>query len=105
LTVPPPELGQLTQLEELGLGHNHLTAVPIELGRLSNLTVLDLSYNQLTTLPAELGRLTSLMELDLEGNPLAQPLADLVDQGTSAVLAYLQSLEAPTPPTGQAPDS
>ena len=105
LTALPPELGGLAQLAGLWPGHNHLTAVPPELGRLTNLNVLHLSYNQLTVLPAELSRLARLVELDLEGNPLAEPLASLVEQGIKAVLAYLRSLEAPTPPTGQAPDS
>jgi leucine-rich repeat protein SHOC2 len=46
---------------KLTMGDFSLTgAVPAEIGRLSALRVLNLGHNQLTTLPAEIGQLTSL---------------------------------------------
>ena len=46
---------------KLTMGDFSLTgAVPAEIGRLSALRVLTLGHNQLTTLPAEIGQLTSL---------------------------------------------
>jgi internalin A len=53
---------------------------------------MNLSSNQLTTLPAWIGQLTNLQQLNLQGNRLAEPLPDLVAQGSQAVLAYLRSL-------------
>ena len=51
LTVLPPEIGQLSQLDLLYLHVNQLTALPPEIGQLSQLTALWLSSNQLSALP------------------------------------------------------
>ena len=63
----PPELGNLANLESLGLGANELSGpLPPELGKLVNLTKLWLPGNQLTgSLPRELGNLTRLERLVL----------------------------------------
>ncbi len=68
----PPELGRLSNLNQLALFGNQLTGeIPPELGRLSNLTRLDLGDNQLTgAIPPELGRLSNLSHLALYWNPL-----------------------------------
>ena len=50
LTELPPEIGQLTKLQELGLSKNQLTALPPEIGQLAQLRKLDLSVNQLSSL-------------------------------------------------------
>jgi Leucine-rich repeat (LRR) protein len=45
----PKELGSLTHLQELNLGHNNLTGnIPKELGSLTHLQQLFLLYNNLT---------------------------------------------------------
>ena len=45
----PAELGNLTNLQELDLGHNSLTGeIPAELGNLTYLQELDIGYNSLT---------------------------------------------------------
>ncbi len=69
----PPELGDLSSLEVLNLGHNNLSGdIPPELGELSNLMRLDLSYNYLSgEVPPELGDLSSLVTLDLFSNELS----------------------------------
>ena len=70
--IIPPELGQLTELEELNLSGNWLTGIiPPELGRLDDLELLDLSYNLLTgSLPGEWGGLARLREARLNNNDL-----------------------------------
>ncbi|MDE2876040.1 MAG: Ig-like domain-containing protein [Gemmatimonadota bacterium] len=63
----PPELGNLSNLEWLGLGVNELSGpLPPELGKLVKLTKLWLPGNRLTgSLPPELGNLTRLERLVL----------------------------------------
>ena len=70
--IIPPELGQLTELEELNFSGNWLTGIiPPELGRLDDLELLDLSYNLLTgSLPGEWGGLARLREARLNNNDL-----------------------------------
>ena len=69
----PPELGNLTNLELLGLGYNDLTGqIPSELSNLSRLKWLSFGGNQLSgEIPAELGSLTALQILNLGGNDLS----------------------------------
>ena len=73
----PPEIGQLTYLNELYLSGNKLTALPSEIGRLTRLTELDLSSNKLITLVPEIGQLIHLNELNLRGNQLATLLPEI----------------------------
>jgi len=68
LATLPPEIGNLTNLEELWLNNNELTTLPHEIGNLKNLERLDLSENQLTTLPHEIGNLKNLKDLYLDYN-------------------------------------
>ncbi|MBE9069834.1 leucine-rich repeat domain-containing protein, partial [Leptolyngbya cf. ectocarpi LEGE 11479] len=91
LTTVPKELGNLSNLTRLYLSKNQLTTVPKELGNLSNLTWLDLGANQLTTVPKELGNLSNLTLLTLhENSSLTVPPPEVVEQGTRAILTYLQ---------------
>ena len=64
----PPEIGQLTSLENLDLSDNDLTELPPEIGQLTSLENLDLSGNDLAELPPEIGQLTSLENLELGVN-------------------------------------
>ena len=71
LTGPiPPELGNLANLEELGISGNALSGpIPPELGNLANLELLWLDSNALTgPIPPELARLERLEDLGLRGN-------------------------------------
>ena len=69
----PAELGDLTNLTRLYLGHNQLSGeIPAELGNLTNLARLFLYDNQLSgEIPAELGNLTNLVRLYLGFNQLS----------------------------------
>ena len=103
LTGPiPAELGNLENLDNLGLGFNALTGripgelgalaglwqlhlagnalsgpIPAELGNLANLESLNLQSNELTgSIPVEFGRLTSLTGLLLSNNALTGPIPE-----------------------------
>jgi Leucine-rich repeat (LRR) protein len=68
----PPELEDLTQLQELSLFTNELSgSIPPQLGNLSQLQILYLSNNQLSgSIPTQLGNLSALKELLLAENNL-----------------------------------
>ena len=72
LTGPiPPELGNLAALRVLSLAYSDLTGpIPADLGKLATLERLNLTDNDLTGIPAELGGLTALVDLDLSRNAL-----------------------------------
>jgi hypothetical protein len=72
----PPELGNLTGLDNLYLKNNQLSGtIPVELGNLNSLKNLYLNANQFSgTIPAELGNLTQLKILYLNDNYLDGPI-------------------------------
>lgn len=105
LTELSPEIGNLTQLRGLWLADNSLANLPAEIGQLRELAYLDLSNNQLTHLPTELGNLIRLGQIQpvcddfqncvapylaIVGNPLVSHPEAIIQQGTNAILSYLQ---------------
>ena len=86
----PLEIGQLSDLEWLNVSNNQLTQLPEAIGQLSNLEWLNLSGNQLTRLPDAIVQLSNLERLILDNNPLVSPPPEMVENGTLAVLGYLQ---------------
>ena len=66
----PPEIGYLTELQELHLHYNSLYGtIPLEIGELTQLRELSLYQNDFSgTIPPVLGDLTELIELDLSYN-------------------------------------
>ena len=69
----PSDLGDLTNLQKLGLYDNQLSGqIPTELGNLSNLQNLIIATNRLSgQIPSDLGDLTNLQELVLYDNQLS----------------------------------
>jgi len=72
LTELPPEIVQLTNLQTLRLNDNRLTELSPEIVQLTNLQTLFLSNNRLAELPPEVGQLTNLQTLSLKDNRLAE---------------------------------
>jgi Leucine-rich repeat (LRR) protein len=66
------EIGNLTNLQYLGLANNQLTGnIPTEIGNLTNLQYLSLNQNQLTgSIPTQIGNLPNLEFLALNSNQL-----------------------------------
>jgi len=81
----PPELSQLSSLQDLNLEYNRLTGeIPPELGQLSSLQDLNLNDNDLTgEIPPELGQLSSLQDLDLNSNQLTGEIPSELSQLSS----------------------
>jgi internalin A len=88
----PPSIGELN-IHYLDMNSNHVSIVASEIGRLSGLRTLHLGNNRIMHLPPGLGTLPESINLRLNGNPLAEPLPELVERGTPALLAYLRSLQ------------
>ena len=62
----PPEIGNLSNLEDLRLMHNNITGLPEEIGNLSKLSYLDLRFaGSLGQLPSGLGSLNNLEYFDM----------------------------------------
>ena len=89
----PPELGSLTNLEELYLYSNQLSGViPASLGSLTHLEVLYLFRNQLSgAIPPELGSLTNLYRLYLDSNQLSGAIPPELGSLTNLEELYLYS--------------
>ena len=105
----PPQLGMLTELEELELAENRLTgAIPPELGNLGNLRILDLRYNQLSgAIPDEIGNLTKLGILGLGHNKLSGSIPSWLTELNNLYYIFLFSnvLTGKIPPgLGNLPD-
>ena len=85
----PAELGDLTNLQTLGLSQNQLSGeIPRELGDLANLRELVLWANELSgEIPEELGGLTNLQYLWLHRNGLSGEIP--AELGDLANLQYL----------------
>lgn len=75
----PETLGQLRELQFLGISKNFLTGnIPVSLGALKKLETVDLSYNQLSgSIPAGLGQLPRLSNLILCYNKLTGTIPSL----------------------------
>src|SRR5579863_7319219 len=69
----PKEIGNLTNLQELGLYNNKkISSIPKEIGNLTNLTILDLSDNEISSIPKEIGNLSRLQGLHLNYNQIRE---------------------------------
>jgi Leucine-rich repeat (LRR) protein len=66
----PPEILQMTNLQELDLSKNKMEEIPPGIGKLIHLKRLNLSNNKLVHLPEEIGQLKELEFLGLNRNEL-----------------------------------
>lgn len=64
----PPEIGQLSRLENLCINYTAITDVPVELRELKKLRWLSLGRNRLASAPAVIGELPQLEYVDLDDN-------------------------------------
>lgn len=85
------EIGHLSNLQNLYLGHNHFEGtIPQEIGILDNLVGLVLQGNQLTgSIPISIFNISSLQLLALDGNNLSGPLPGEVGNLTKLQIMYL----------------
>ena len=85
----PPEIGQLTGLEELSIGLNEFSgSLPKEIGDLSSLETLGLHNNQFSgPIPLELASLPSLRYLNLSLNSFSGPIPQ--ELGALSTLEHL----------------
>ena len=76
----PSEIGNLTNLLYLQLGHNNLIGeIPSEIGNLTNLENLFLGENELVgEIPVEIGNLTNLTILELNNNQLTGDIPESI---------------------------
>jgi len=84
LTEIPPEIAQLTSLQELNLNNNQISEIPEALAQLTSLQFLDLGHNQISEIPEALAYLTSLQGLYLGRNQISE---------IPEALAHLTSLQ------------
>ena len=70
ITVLPPEIGLLKELQMLVLNTTKLSALPPEIGQLKRLQTLVVDHTPLCSLPSEIGDLSQLQELRLKWTQL-----------------------------------
>lgn len=78
LTTLPPELSNLTKLENLQIANNKITEIPSHISTLSNLKILVAVHNQINKIHPNIVQLTKLKTLNLIDNALTR-LPDNVD--------------------------
>jgi uncharacterized repeat protein (TIGR01451 family) len=88
----PPEIGNLTALEQLWLDTNQLTgSIPPEIGSLTELSDIRLFSNQLSgTIPPQIGSLTALEQLWLSGNQMSGPIPPEISSLTALQVLILE---------------
>lgn len=79
LKTIPSSIFSLVELERLGLAHNQIETLSPEIQKLKKLTGLGMGHNKLRKLPDEIGQLKELISLRLGHNNLEELPATLLD--------------------------
>jgi internalin A len=87
LTEIPPEIFQLSNLQQLWLSNNQITKIPDAIAALSNLQNLFLYGNKITEIPNVIAALSNLQNLDLSRNQITEIPDDI------SALSNLQNLD------------
>ena len=69
-----PQIGDLSNLQQLWLNDNPLREVPVELSKCHKMKELDLKNTFIITLPREMANMTALLVLNLDGAPTKETL-------------------------------
>lgn len=92
----PSSIANLTQLQRLGVGNNHITSLPSTIGSLSHLTELEIQNNSISSLPASIGELSQLTSLSPTRNHLSSLPDEFANLHITAVdLGYNQFTTIP----------
>ncbi|KAI8489391.1 hypothetical protein Bbelb_328340 [Branchiostoma belcheri] len=89
LRTLPSTMSHLHNLREVHLDGNKFDTFPEVLCELPAMEKLDISHNNITKLPTALHRADKLRDLDVSGNPLTYPPQDVCEQGTSAIMTFM----------------
>ena len=68
----PPEIGNMTDLQQINLTDSNIASVPEEIGNLTNLKRLNLSKTPITTLPESIKNLKSLKMLNIKKTNISE---------------------------------
>jgi Leucine-rich repeat (LRR) protein len=88
LTILPPEIGDLINLQRFYCFQNKLTTLPLEIGNLINLHILCCSKNNLITLPSTIGNLINLQRFYCFQNKLTTLAPEICHLNNLRTLYY-----------------
>nr|WP_321485559.1 COR domain-containing protein [uncultured Draconibacterium sp.] len=88
----PSNIGGLKNLVTLNISNNKIEDIPREISELSKLKHFNFSNNNIKKIPKEFGKIKSIESLFYYKNPLVYPPIEIVHQGTSSIINYLQSI-------------
>lgn len=98
ISVLPPEISGLTEMEILNLFNNQLSDLPAEMGSLTRLNDLSLNGNQFSNLPPVIGSLSGLSSLGLHSNQLSTLPAEIGNLSNLNFLALYSNQFSTVPP-------
>lgn len=97
ISIPYELLSTLTNMKDLDISNNHLTALPSEFNQLTALQIIEISNNDLQCFPEILKQMNSLEQIHIRHNRLST-LPDWLSQSSLIVVAsYNQLPEASHP--------
>lgn len=97
ISILPAEIGQLSSLKLLEIHTNKIELLPIEISYLVNLETLILAYNKIVTLPSEICKLTNLKSLFLAENQITA-LPESIGELTNLEILYVSNNRLTTLP-------